>query len=236
MNAKQAAGLEARKLLLHCYDGVLSTVSRELPGYPFGSVVPFALDRTGHPVLLVASIAQHTGNMVADGRVSLIVFDRSAPDLQNNGRLTLLADACPVASADEETAARYYRYFPESRDYHRTHDFAFWRLIPRRARYIGGFGSIHWLDADAVLAANPFSAGDERQMVEHMNQDHVVALRHYCVGASIEPAADETPTMAGIDGFGFHVRVGPRLVRFSFPHEVTSPQEARQALVAMARG
>jgi putative heme iron utilization protein len=121
MSSLEKAADEARRLLLQCYDGVLSTLSVAVAGYPFGSVVPFCLDRGGHPIILIANIAQHRKNLVADARCSLMVFDRSADDLQANGRLTLLADAAPVAAADADTMTRYYRYFPESADYHLTH-------------------------------------------------------------------------------------------------------------------
>ena len=50
--SKPDARDEARALLLACYDGVLSTQSVAMPGYPFGSVVPFCLDRAGQPVIL----------------------------------------------------------------------------------------------------------------------------------------------------------------------------------------
>ena len=40
----------------------------------------------------------------------------------------------------------------DSRDYHRTHDFAYYRLEPARARWIGGFGRIAWIEASEFAA------------------------------------------------------------------------------------
>jgi putative heme iron utilization protein len=229
-------GAEARELLYRAYDGVLSTHSVEMPGYPFGSVVPYCLDRRGRPVILIANIAQHTRNITANPKVSLLVLDRSVDDVQANGRLTLLADACPVPSGDlEETAERYYSFFPDSRDYHKTHAFAFHRLEPVRLRYIGGFGRIHWLTPDDVLRANPFTAEEECAMVRHMNEDHSEALRGYCARAGVSLPPGGVPVMAGVDGEGFHLRVGARIVRFSFATPVATPSEVRAALVQMAR-
>lgn len=229
-------GAEARELLCRTYDGVLSTHSVEMQGFPFGSVVPYCLDRRGRPVILIADIAQHTRNIAANPTVSLIVLDRSVDDVQANGRLTLLAGAHPVPSEDlEDTAERYYSFFPDSRDYHKTHAFAFYRLEPVRLRYIGGFGRIHWLPPDAVPRANPFTAEEERAMVRHMNEDHPEALQAYCARADISLPPGGVPVMVGIDGEGFHLRVGARIVRFAFPAPVATPAEVRAALVQMAR-
>ncbi len=42
----------ARQLLLKEYRGVLSTHSQAMPGFPFGSVVPYCLDANGWPLIL----------------------------------------------------------------------------------------------------------------------------------------------------------------------------------------
>ena len=226
---------EARELLLACYDGVLSTLSVAMAGYPFGSVVPFCLDRTGQPIILIANIAQHYKNVVADPRVSLMVFDRAADDLQANGRLTLLADAHRVEAGLEDAAERYYRYFPEAHGYHQTHGFEFWRLALKRIRFIGGFGAIHWLEPASVHIDNPFAAAEEAGMVEHMNADHTDAMRDYLrpvLGAAVEAF---TPTLAGVDAAGIHIKAGLRVYRVPFPAPVASAREVRSALVELAK-
>jgi len=236
MTPAESAAREARRLLLRCYDGVLSTISVAVAGYPFGSVVPFCIDRSGQPVILIADIAQHRRNAVADPRVSLTVFDRSADDLQSNGRLTVLADAVRIEADGADAAARYYRYFPEARDYHLTHSFEFWRLRPVRARFIGGFGAIHWLEPGTLCAPNPFTEAEESSMVEHMNADHVDAMRHYLQPLLGDTAARASePVLAGVDAEGIHLRTGQRIHRVEFPAAVSSPLEVRSALVALAR-
>lgn len=235
MSNHPSPALEARALLLKCYDGVLSTLSVAVPGYPFGSVVPFCLDRQGIPVILIADIAQHTKNIKACPHVSLIVFDRTAHDLQANGRLTLLADARLVDAADEDTAERYYRLFPDSRGYHRTHGFQFWRLQPRRLRFIGGFGAIHWLEPEGVLPINPFSAEEEAGMVAHMNADHVAAMRRYCAPHWTGDLSAVVPQFAGCDRHGFYLVLADQVLRIPFDSPVETPVEVRKALVALAR-
>ena len=46
------AAKNARELLLKEYRGVLSTHSQAVPGFPFGSAVPYCLDGDGLPPLL----------------------------------------------------------------------------------------------------------------------------------------------------------------------------------------
>jgi heme iron utilization protein len=231
----QSIGEQARRLLLRAYHGVLSTHSVDAPGYPFGSVAPYCLDRAGQPVILISRIAQHTKNIKANAKVSLIVAEDEADDVQAAARLTLLADAVRLADDREDIAARYYEYFPNSRDYHATHDFDFYRLVLARARYIGGFGEIHWLQPSDLVLANPFASTQELRMIRHMNEDHVEAMRRYCRRAGVPLDQGVEPALAGIDAEGFHLRVGAKIVRFEFSQTVNNTQEVRTALVAMAR-
>ena len=228
------AAKHARLLLLKEYRGALSTHSQSMPGFPFGSAVPYCLDDQGHPLILISRIAQHTKNLKADARCSLLVGERGAEDVQATGRLTVLAEARMISDpqAIETAAARYYRFFPESRDYHRAHDFDFWALQPVRWRFIGGFGTIHWLDH--VALANPFAAQDgaEADMLEHMNNDHRAAIAHYVAQAGLP--ATPAASMVGIDSEGFHLRIGQSIHRLAFPSECAAPGAVRQALVAMA--
>lgn len=83
----------ARELLLKEYRGALSTLSKAMPGFPFGSVVPYCLDAEGRPLILISRIAQHTHNLQKDPKCSLLVGEREADDVQAVGRLTYLAEA-----------------------------------------------------------------------------------------------------------------------------------------------
>ena len=107
------AGKHARELLLKEYRGVLSTHSKAMPGFPFGSVVPYCLDADGYPLILISRIAQHTHNLKQDGKCSLLVGERGAEDVQAVGRLTLLAEARPLQDGAqiEAAALALYRWF-----------------------------------------------------------------------------------------------------------------------------
>jgi putative heme iron utilization protein len=226
-------GKHARELLLKEYRGVLSTHSKAMPGFPFGSVVPYCLDAQGYPLILISRIAQHTHNLKQDGKCSLLVGERGAEDVQAVGRLTLLAEARQLHGEAQIAAAaqRYYRYFPDSQNHHRVHDFDFWVLAPVRWRYIGGFGAIHWLDQVALV--NPFAGDSEADMLAHMNRDHAAAIAHYVELAGLPGHAPAE--MVGIDSEGFHLRIGQGLHWLAFPTSCNSPLEVRQALVMLAR-
>src|ERR1700688_4587198 len=53
--------------------GSLSTHSRKLPGFPFGSMMPYASDDRGRPVFFISSMAMHTQNLQQDLRASLLI-------------------------------------------------------------------------------------------------------------------------------------------------------------------
>ena len=231
MSAKVAQ--QARELLLKEYRGVLSTHSKSMPGFPFGSVVPYCLDAEGNPLILISRIAQHTHNLQKDPKCSLLVGERDAEDVQAVGRLTVLAHAQKLEepAAIEAAAERYYRYFPESSNYHKAHDFDFWVLKPVRHRYIGGFGAIHWVDH--LSLANPFAGKAELSMIEHMNSDHANAIEHYVKlsGLPQKPVAQ----MVGIDSEGMHLRIGQAVYWLAFAVPCNTPIQVREALVFLAR-
>lgn len=147
------AAAEARDFLHSTQSGVLSTHSVRFAGYPFGSISPFVLDDDVNPLILISTIAEHTRNIIADPRVSLIVFDPASPDIQAGARVTLLGEA---KVADKQVGAlreRYLARFPQAAQYFDMHDFMFYCIAVQQARYIGGFGKIHWISGEALRAS-----------------------------------------------------------------------------------
>jgi len=219
----------ARTLFLKEPFGVLSTISLDVAGYPFGSIVPYCVDEVCQPLIYISHIAQHTKNVVADPRVSLTVMERNvnSDDVQAHGRVTCIANARPIADHESEVRERYFRYFPSARQYEQTHDFSFFRLEVVRVRFIGGFGEIYWVEPDEFLTQNPFSFQQELQIIEHMNKDHADALRHYANGMS--------SVMTGVDAEGFDLLVAGKKLRLQFDAPVQDMEQVRQALIAMAK-
>lgn len=225
--------LEAQQFLCGSHKGILSTHSAKFEGYPFGSVAPFVLNHQGMPTILISSIAEHTKNIVKNAHVSLVVFDNET-DLQANARLTLLATAEQTDKNNDLMRARYLRYIPQAAQYFDMHDFSFYTLHITHARYIAGFGKMGWVEgAEMAIPSNPLFI-EEASILEHMNADHVKNLSAYC--QHYHQLTPQTVEMIGIDSLGFDVRVqDTQRLRFNFDQPITNAQEARAALVNMAK-
>jgi putative heme iron utilization protein len=228
-----SAANEVRQFLRRTRSAVLSTHSKRFEGYPFGSIAPFVLDQDGNPLILISTIAEHTKNISANPKVSLIAFDPAAPDMQAGARLTLLGEAHVANKQDSYLRQRYLRYFPQAAQYFDMHDFLFHRIAISQARYIGGFGNIHWIEGAALLPPPNQLAGLETGILEHMNHDHADSLIAYCHYR--HGFAPESAEMVGVDSDGFDLRANNALWRFDFETPVTDAQSARAALVALSK-
>lgn len=160
LERKGRAGVEAvggaaaaRRLLERAGFGVLSTVSRRHPGYPYGTLVPYALDARGAPLLLLSQLAQHTQNLDADPRASLLVFDATAAaeDPRTAARLTLVGRVARVGAAEQEDAeARYAACHAGARGLLNL-DFALYVLALEEAQFIGGFAAAAFFRPEEIL-------------------------------------------------------------------------------------
>ena len=142
----------ALQLLHGQHYATLATHAGQLPGYPYATVLPYVLDEQHRPLLLISALAEHTRNLLADGRCSLSVLEAGASDVQAAARLTLLADAERVEPA-ALLRQRFLRYQPAAEQLLQL-DFMFFRLNPIRLRYIGGVGRMGWLEADELAHAS----------------------------------------------------------------------------------
>ena len=222
---------EAEGLLHASKSGVLSTLSKRAEGWPFGSLVPYAVSRRSEPIILIARIAEHTKNIEADSRVSLLVHEPLGEEVQARGRLTIMGHARPIAAPEvEDAAARYLARVKDAAGYLGTHDFRFYSVSLERLRYIGGFGKIHWLEPDGWIERKDPLADAAPGILAHMNADHADALR-LMIRAF---AALETThaRMIGVDAFGFDVATDARRVRLEFAERAT-PENIRRLMVAM---
>jgi putative heme iron utilization protein len=234
---------EARQFLRATRSGVLSTFSSKFAGYPFGSVAPFVLDHSGQPVVLISTIAEHTKNIIANPKISLLVFD-GTDDLQASARLSLIGEAKQIDKDDENLRARYLRYFPQAVGYFEMHDFNFYRIEMAQARYIAGFGKMGWVSGNELSGEQFLNdpqplAVQETSIIEHMNADHQHNLIGYC--KHFYDIDVTNPQMLGIDSDGFDVSANlmagnqTKSLRFNFEEPIHDAQSARVALVAMSK-
>ena len=224
--------------------GALATLSRKYPGHPFASVMPYALDELGQPLVLISSMAMHTQNLQGDPRTSLLVTQpTAAPGTPEPGdplaaaRLTLIGEAHRLAGPDTgKVREAYLARHPRAAYWVDFDDFSFWRLDVKDLYFVGGFAAMDWVTADNYRAAQPDPLADAGPgILEHMNRDHADALIAYARHFAGE-AADEA-TMIAIDRLGFRLRLrsGERLhaARIAFAREVRSASESRAVLIEM---
>lgn len=180
---------------------VLATHATQLAGYPFASVLPFVPDAAHCPVFLISGLAEHTHNLVADARASVLVQAEGESVLQGE-RVTLLGDARPFA-ADDAFTRRFLRYQPEAEQYLALGDFAFYRFVPQRVRYVGGFARMGWLAQEEWAALPNLSAEREQALL-----------------AAYGPKLPAGVRLLGIDGFGVDLMDAARRRRLRFAGEV----------------
>lgn len=235
--APEPAFAEQARTLVHLgRTGTLGTLSRRHPGHPFVSIMPYAPDERGRPLVLISTLAMHTQNLAADPRASLLVA-QPGDDPLALARVTLMGAARRL-EADERPLARdaYLARHPNAVHWVDFDDFAFWRFDVADVYFVGGFGAMDWLTVPGYETARPDPLADAAPgIIEHMNRDHADALVLYARVLGQLPA--ETAEMVAVDRLGFKLRVraadGLHARRIGFPREVASAEQCRVVLIEM---
>jgi putative heme iron utilization protein len=228
----------ARTLMHSGRIGSLSTLSRKQPGFPFGSLMPFALDAQGRPIFLISTMAMHTQNLQADSRASLFVTEADASgDPLGSSRVTLIGTVSRIPE-EERAAVRtvYLMRYPDSKYWVDFDDFSFFRMDVLDVYYVGGFGVMGWVAAsDYSQSQSDPLAEHKGGIMQHMNADHkdaLILLAKQFAGIEAQEAE-----MTSVDRLGFHVRLktqdGMRGARIAFLREVRDPAQTREVFVEM---
>lgn len=241
-------GERTRTLLAAADTGTLSTLALDPAGHPFGSVVTYALDRDGAPLVLMSSMAEHAHNLAADPRCSLLV---AAPDADGAGRLaaaraTLVGSMVPVPGEAQDAATATYLQAHPGAFWARFPDFAVHRLDVVAIRYVRGFGEMSWVDPAEYAGAEPDPvAPAEVGIVDHMNEDHADSM-HAMVDHLLDVEGDVLGvTMVSCDRYGFEVELslaptdpsdppGIAFGRLGFRRPLARPADARAAMIELA--
>jgi putative heme iron utilization protein len=229
MTETSAADL-ARRLLRAAEKASLATL---LDGAPYASLVLLAVDHDASPILLLSTLAEHTRNLAADGRVALLLDGTAGLDEPLTGpRLTVLGQAS--VSDEPRLRQRFLARHPGAALYAGFKDFAFRRVTVERGHLVAGFGRITWLAGSALLGRlEPGLAEREADIVAHMNADHADAVRLYATRLAGLP--DGTWQMTGCDPEGIDLRLGGRVGRVDFARPVADAGAARSELVRLAQ-
>jgi putative heme iron utilization protein len=130
-------------------------VSSAPPAWPFATLVAVSCDGRGRPLLLLSRLAEHTKNLEACPRASLLVSaaeGAQSADPLALGRMTLLGEcrrlergpASQTADASDARAG-FLAAHPEAGSYAAFPDFDMWRLEVVQVRWVGGFGAMDWV-------------------------------------------------------------------------------------------
>ena len=220
--------------------GSLCTLALSPPGYPYGSFVTFAL-ADGSPVFLISTMAEHTKNLLSDPRASLLVAEPGEGDPLSRARATLIGPCTRLPAGDSQDRARaaYLFAHPDAAYYLDFGDFALFGLQVTAVRYIGGYGRMSWVRSEDWYSAAPDPLMPHAKMIiEHMNADHKDTLALYC--RAFSQAKDTTfAVMTEVDRYGFEMSAttaaGPRPIRLGFAQPLSTANEVRGEMVAMAK-
>src|ERR1700730_8831067 len=210
----------------------LSTISRKHAGYPFGSLMPFALDSLGRPLFLSSNMAMHTQNLKADSRCSLFVGQAGADgDALGTARATLIGNAEPVPENDVAGAReKYLARHENSRYWVDFSDFSFFRLQPIDLYYVGGFGVMGWVEAKDYENAAPDPLAEAATgSLAHIKADHIDSM--ILLARSHARLEATEATMTSVDRLGFSLRLktneGIKGARINFTRQAVTPQQTR---------
>ncbi len=233
-------GERARTLLTRAREGTLATVLARHAGHPFASLMPYALDDQGRPVVLTSSMAVHTQNLARDPRGSLLV---SEPDSESRNplglaRVTLVGSFQDVPKEGGDARDLYLERHPDARYWVDYPDFGFRRMEVEEAYYVGGFGVMGWVAGEEYREAEPDPLREAaRSIIEHVNEDHADALLLLSRWKGVEDAREAV--MTSVDRLGYQLRVqGEERVqglRIPFPEEARTSQRVREMMVEQVR-
>jgi hypothetical protein len=154
----------AVNLMHETHFATLATHCVPMPRYPYATVVPNVLDGGHRPILFISELAEHTKNILADVRVSLMYARIDAKNVQTSARLSVIGDA-QLFEPDSVLKQRYFRYQPDAEQYQEL-DFMFFRIHPKRIRYIAGIGRMGWIEGDDFASFPSLAEDAERALIE----------------------------------------------------------------------
>lgn len=229
---------EIRTLLDRSVRGVLSTFSQKHEGYPSGSMVDFACELDGSPILAVSSLAVHSKNLLGNPKCSLLVA--KDPEDRTDTVVTVYGDAISVSENDIETIrTAYLRRHPDAFwvDFG---DFRFIHIKPKCVQYVSGV-------ATALLGSGEFDAEEYKAakvdpisqfsvpVTSHMNKDHAEdtkAIVQHCTSVKVDYAY-----MLDLDSLGFNVKAGydgsTIKLRIPFPRRAEDRKDVKMLIVEM---
>ena len=221
--------LAVRRLMRSCGKATLATLLVQ-PAWPYASLVTVATAQDGSPLLLLSGLSDHTRNLIADARVSLLYDGTTGfTNPQQGPRVSLLGRAAP--KSDEALRRRFLARHPAAALYAGFGDFALYKVTPERAHFVGGFGRAVWLDDHLTVDASIAHALTlaEPDMLAHMNRDYAEALDR--VAQTRLGRTGDGWRLGAIDVDGIDLARNEDVVRLNFDSPIDGPEAARRAVI-----
>lgn len=194
-----------------------------IEGAPFGSFVDYVLDDEGNPVLLMNDMSMHTINIEqnalnndGEGISNLVTLftqlaSENAEQSQDVSRCSFTCKVEKIPRDAEDMDAIRMRYSLTHVYADQVMDspkFAFYRLVPEKIYYVGGFGVMaKWVDVEDYKAAAPDILSKEANLiVKKLNRefkDDLEGMAHQLL--NVEKLEDIRVT--NVDRLGMDVRV-----------------------------
>ncbi|WP_082130307.1 HugZ family pyridoxamine 5'-phosphate oxidase [Kiloniella spongiae] len=203
--------------------------------HPYASLSLVALDHDATPYMMLSDLADHSQNMAQNPKTGML-FDGTAGyrDPLAGGRVTLIGTMHKVNN--DRMLQRFLTRHPASKLYAEFKDFSLYRYNIQEAHLIGGFAKAIWVPAeDLKLDCNESQELIEAatSIIDHMNSDHADAINLIAEKTfRLDPGKWR---MCGIDPEGWDLHNGHVHARCSFDQLVTTPAEARNALVSQTK-
>lgn len=142
---------EARKLVREARVALLATVSGD--GSPLATLVAVTDDGTGAPLFLLSGLAEHTRNLRAKAKASVLISGEASASL-DRPRVTLSGAVTWLTGEEAEAAKlRFTQTHEEAKVWVTLKDFQPARLELSSIRFVGGFARAQTLTLEEYRAS-----------------------------------------------------------------------------------
>ena len=195
------------------HGAALSTQTDKLGGAALCTFAEYVLDGDGAPVLLLdARRAEHSKNLQADPRCSLLLQARDLDDRAAAvARVTIAGTATPVPKSAPDRVVLETQFgvaHPYADALLEDGRFDLWRVAPSEIFYVGGFGvGTTWVEKDDYTEAKPDAVAHEAVgLCKTLNGDKHAQDRS-TIASTLLGLDDSEVRVDGVDRLGLDVRV-----------------------------
>ncbi|KAL8259829.1 hypothetical protein R6Q59_027782 [Mikania micrantha] len=229
---------EVKTILNHNIRGMLSTFSQKHEGYPSGSMVDFACDDKGSPILAVSNLANHTKDLLVNPKCSLLIAKDSED--RTDIIITLHGDAVFVLENERDAVRTTYMARHPDASWVDFDDFLFLRIEPKVVSFVYGVATS--LFQSGEFTNNEFREAKVDQIYQfskpitsHMNKDHANDTKLIVQHSTSIPV--DFAYMLDVDSLGFNVKAGYQeknfKLRVAFPRHAKERKDVKTLIIEM---